>query len=117
MRLIQSGLPVVGLSSNSSIPGERPGFVAIDVTVRIEPPPKRLPQLDLACSVGSKDTVHRVFEQSKLVHSRLTFMIPREHCPEGGSVTLSAALDGTSLWQKCYRVRWKQSEPFVEELA
>jgi hypothetical protein len=117
MRLFQTGPAIVGLSADASVPGEPPGFVAIDVAVRIEPPPKLLPQLDLACSVGSEEMVHRVFEQRKIVHNRLTFRIPREHCPEGGCLSLSAELDDTILWQKCYRVRWKQSEPFVEELS
>ena len=116
MRLIQRGPPVVGLSTDASIPGEPPGFVAIDVTVRIEPPQKRLPQLNLACSLGSEGTVHPVLEESKLVYNRLRFRIPREHCPEGGCLTLSADLDGTVLWQKCYRVSWKQSMPFLDEL-
>ena len=116
MRVIQRGPPVVGLSADVNIPGEPPGFVAIDITVRIEPPQKRLPQLNLACSLGSKDMVHRVFEDSKLVYNRLPFRIPLEHCPEGGCLTLSADLDGTVLWQKCYRVSWKQSMPFLDEL-
>jgi hypothetical protein len=117
MRLIQRGPPVVGLSSDPSVPEEPPGFVAVDITVRMEPPPKRLPQLSLACSLGSGDLVQRVFEESKLVYNQLRFRIPREHCTEGGSLTLSAELDGTVLWQKCYRVSWKQSLPFLDELA
>lgn len=116
MRLIQRGPPVVGLSSDVSTPGESPGFVAIDVTVRMEPPPKRLPQLNLACSLGPKDMAHPVLKESKLVYNRLRFRIPREQCPEGGCLTLSADLDGSVLWQKCYRVNWKQSMPFLEEL-
>ena len=117
MRLIQAGPPVVGLSTNISTPGEPSEFVKVDVPVRIEPPPKYLPRLTLACSLGSEDTVHRVFEGSKRVHTWLWFSIPREHCPEGGDLTLSADLDGTVLWQKCYRVRWKQSMPFLDELS
>ena len=117
MRLIQTGSPVVGLSTNISIPEEPPGFVAVDVPVRIEPPPKHLPQLTLACSLGSQDMVHRVLEQSKVIHYWLPFRIPREHCPEGGYLTLSADLGGTVLWQKCYRVSWKQSMPFLDELS
>ena len=117
MRLIQTGPPVVGLSTNINIPEEPPGFVAVDVPVRIEPPPKRLPRLNLTCSLGSGDTAHRVLEQSRLVNNRLRFTIPREHCPEGGCFTLSADLDGTVLWQKCYRVSWKQSAPFLDELS
>jgi hypothetical protein len=117
MRLIQRGPPVVGLSTDVTIAGEPPGFVAIDVTVRMEPPQKRLPQLNLACSLGSEGMVHRVFEESKFVYNRLPFRIPREHCPEGGCLTLSADLDGTVLWQKCYRVSWKQSMPFLDEVS
>ena len=117
MRLIQRGPPVVGLSSDVSTPVEPPGFVAIDITVRIEPPLKRMPQLNLACSLGSEGMVHRVFEESKFVYNRLPFRIPREHCPEGGCLTLSADLDGTVLWQKCYRASWKQSMPFLDEIS
>ena len=117
MRLIQTGSPVVGLSTNISIPEEPPEFVAVDVPVRIEPPPKHLPHLNLACSLGSEDTVHRVLEGSKRVYNWLRFTIPREHCPQGGYVTLSADLGDTVLWQKCYRVRWKQSMPFLDELS
>jgi hypothetical protein len=117
MKLIQTGSPVLGLSTNSSIPEEPSGFVAVDVPVRIEPPPKRLPRLTLACSLGSEDTVHRVLEGDKLVNNYLRFSIPREHCPEGGHLTLSADMDGTVLWQKRYRVRWKQSMPFLDELS
>jgi hypothetical protein len=117
MRLIQTDSPTVGLSTNISIPEEPSGLVAVDVPVRIEPPPKRLPRLTLAYSLGSEDPVQRVLEGSKLVHYWLRFSIPREHCPEGGCLTLSADLDGTVLWQKCYRVRWKQSMPFLDELS
>ena len=117
MRLIQTGSPVLGLSTNISIPEEPPEFVAVDVPVRIEPPPKHLPRLTLAYSLGSEDPVHRVLEGSKLVHYWLRFSIPREHCPQGGCLTLSADLGGTVLWQKCYRVSWKQSMPFLDELS
>ncbi|HLC42951.1 MAG TPA: hypothetical protein VJO34_15165 [Methylomirabilota bacterium] len=117
MRLIQTGSPMVGLSTDISVPEEPSGFVAVDVPVRIEPPPKHLPRLTLACSLGSEDTVHRVHEESKLVHQWLRFSIPREHCPEGGYLTLSADLDGTVLWQKSYRSTWKQSMPFLDELS
>ena len=117
MRLIQTDSPTVGLSTNISIPEEPSGFVVVDVPVRIEPPPKHLPQLTLACSLGSEDTMHRVLEGSKRVYNYLRFAIPREHCPEGGYLTLSADMDGTVLWQKCYRVRWKQSMPFFDELS
>ena len=117
MRLIQTGSPVLGLSTNISIPEEPPEFVAVDVPVRIEPPPKHLPRLTLAYSLGSEDPVHRVLEGSKLVHYWLRFSIPREHCPAGGYLTLSADLDGTVLWQKGYRVRWKESMPFLVELS
>ena len=83
----------------------------------IEPPPKYLPRLTLAHSVGLGDTVSRVLEGSKLVHTWLRFSIPREQCPEGGHLTLSADLDGTVLWEKSYRVRWKQSMPFLDEVS
>ena len=116
MRLIQTGPPVVGLSAIST-PEEPSGWVAVDVPVRIEPPPKYLPQLTLACSQGSEDSVHRVLEESKLVHQWLRFSIPREHCPESGSLTLSADLAGSVLWQKSYRVSWRQSAPFLDELS
>ncbi len=117
MRLIQTGSPTVGLSTNISIPEEPSRFVAVDVPVRIEPPPKYLPRLTLAYSWGSEDPVHRVLEGSELVHNWLRFSIPREHCPGGGYLTLSADMDGTVLWQKCYRVRWKRSMPFLDELS
>ena len=108
---------MVGLSTDISVPEEPSGFVAVDVPVRIEPPPKHLPRLTLACSLGSEDTVHRVHEGSKLVHQWLRFSIPREHCPQGGSLTLSADMDGTVLWQKGYRVSWEQSSPLLDELS
>ena len=75
MRLIQTGSPVVGLSTNISTPEEPSGFVAVDVPVRIEPPPKYLPQLTLACSLGSEDSAHRVLEESKRVYNWLRFAI------------------------------------------
>jgi hypothetical protein len=117
MRLIQRGPPVVGLSSDASIPAESPGFVTIDVTVRIEPPQKRLPRLRLACSLGSGDMVQPVLEESKLVYNQLRFRISREHCPEDGCLTLSADLDGAVLWQKGYRVNWRRSVPFLDEVS
>ena len=117
MRLIQTDPPTVGLSTNISIPEEPSGFVAVDVPVRIEPPPKHLPRLILVYSLGSKDPVDRVLKGSRLVHNWLRFSIPREHCPAGGYLTLSADMDGTVLWQKRYRVRWKQSLPFLDELS
>ena len=116
MRLIQTDTPLVGLSTDTSIPEEPREFVKVDVPVAIEPPPKYLPQLTLAHSVGAEDPGQRVVEGTKLVHTWLWFTIPREQCPEGGYVTLSADLDGTVLWQKSYVVRWKQSRPFLDEV-
>ena len=117
MKLFQADSPLVGLSTNTSSPGEPSEFVKVDVPVRIEPPPKYLPQLTLAHSFGSGDPGQRVLEGSKLVHTWLWFSIPREQCPEGGYLTLSADLEGTVLWQKSYRVRWKQSTPFLDEVS
>jgi hypothetical protein len=116
MKLIQTDSPLVGLSTNISSPEEPPEFVKVDVPVRIEPPPKHLPQLNLAHSVGSEDPVHRVLEGNKLVHTWLWFSIPREDCLEGGYLTLSADLDGTVLWQQRYQVSWKHSKPFFDEV-
>jgi hypothetical protein len=117
MRLIQTDSPTLGLSTNIGIPEKPSRFVAVDVPVRIEPPPKHLPRLTLAYSLGPEDPVHRVLEGSKLVHKWLRFSIPREHCPAGGYLTLSADIDGTVLWQKCYRVGWNRSMPFLDELS
>jgi hypothetical protein len=116
MQVIQTGPPVVGLSMGGTIPGEQLGFVAVDIPVRIEPPPKHLPRLALACSVGPTDMGQPVFELSKTVYNRLPFRVPQEHCSEGSSLTLSAEGEGTVLWQKCYRVSWKESLPLLEEL-
>jgi hypothetical protein len=116
VRLIKTGPSVVELSTDISPSAEPSVFVAVDVPVRIEPPPKYLLRLTVACSLGWKDAVNRVLEGAKLVHQWLRFSIPRELCPDSGYVTLSADLDGTVLWQKCYRVIWKQSMPFLDEL-
>ncbi len=88
----------------------------MDVLVAIEPPPKYLPQLTLGPFGGRGGPGQRVLEGTKLVHTWLWFSIPREQCPEGECLTLSADLDGTVLWQKSYRVRWKQSRPFLDEV-
>ena len=117
MKVIQTDVPLVGLSINISIPEEPPEFVKVDVPVTIEPPPKYLPRLTLAHSVGSGDTMPRMVEGIKLVHTWLWFSIPRKDCPEGGFLTLSADLDGTVLWERSYRVRWKQSVPFLDEVS
>lgn len=116
VRVIQTGPPAVGLSTNGSIPGDQLGFVAVDIPVRIEPPPKRLPRLTLACSLGPKGMGQPVFELSKTVHNRLPFRLPQEHCSEGACLTLSAEGEGAVLWQKCYRVSCKQPVPLLEEL-
>ena len=117
MKVTQTDSPLVGLSINNSIPEDPPEFVKVDVPVTIEPPPKHLPRLTLAHSVGSGDTMPRMVEGNKLVHTWLWFSIPRKDCPEGGFLTLSADLDGTVLWEKSYRVRWKQSVHFLDEVS
>jgi len=68
MRLIQRGPPVVGLSDDVSIPGEPSGFVAIDITVRIEPPQKRLPQpkAGLFVGLGGRGAASARGEQTRL---------------------------------------------------
>ena len=117
MRLVQTGPPLAQLSPTIGIAEEPSGFVMVEVPVRIEPPPKHLPRLNLACSVGPRDIANRVLEQSKIIHNRLPFRIPQEHCSQGECLTLSADLDGAMLWQKCYRLSWKQLVPFLEELS
>ena len=116
MRLFPTDSPLVGLSTDPSTPDEPPAFVKVDVPVRIEPPPKYLPQLTLAHSLGLEDPAERVLEGTKIVHTWLWFSIPRADCPEGGYVTLSADLDGTVLWQQRYQVGWNKSKPFLDEV-
>jgi hypothetical protein len=113
MRISQFGAPSVFLSSNVVLAGtvEEGGYVAVNVPVKIEDradddgplmaqfhPPKATPLEGKAV-------------ENRTAPSWLLFKIPRDVCPEGGSLTFYAVVDEAVLWQKEYRVVWNDRFP------
>ena len=113
MRISQFGAPTVFLSSHAVLVGtvEEGGYVAVNVPVKIEDRAEQ--DGPLVARFHPLETTH---VEGKTVENRtppswLLFRIPRHLCPEGCSLTFSAAVDETVLWQKEYRVVWHDRFP------
>jgi hypothetical protein len=107
----------VSLSSNIDFPGipEAAGFLVIDVPVKVgggEDGEETV--LDLVSCSGAEELVERVIDRSRPVRNWLLYRIPREFCPDGSHLTLSALAGNSVLWQAAYTVVWRDRLPVLE---
>ena len=116
MKVTQLGAPSVCLSSSVTPAGtaEAPGFVAINVPIKIEyraiEDPTPLARLRFS---GDRLLMGDVIEK-RPSGGWLLFRVPREFCPDGGVLILDASLENVILWEKAYRVVWRERFPGLE---
>ena len=113
MRISQLGVPTVFLSSNTALVGtvEEAGSVAVNVPVKIEARGDEDGPMVARLHPGGRVTLEGKAIESRWSAGWLLFKIPRELCPEGGSLTFCALVDEVVLWQREYRVVWRDRFP------
>ena len=116
MRVSQLGAPSVSLSSVVAPAGTAAaaGFVAINVHIKIEDRASEDPAV-----VGHIHLSEDKLLVGKVIERRpsggwLLFWVPRELCQEGGVLTLCALQEDIVLWEKAYRVVWRERFPGLE---
>jgi len=119
MRISQVGEPSVSLSFDL-VCAEAPegaGFVAVNLPVKVE---DRVDEdgrmIAQICSSGGEPLAGKAIEKRSSA-AWLVFRIPRDLCPEGGSLTFCALVDEVVLWQRVYRVVWRGRFPRLEPAA
>ena len=118
MRVTQLGAPSVCLSLSATPAGtaEAPGFVAISVPIKIEDrtteDPSPLARLRLT---GGRLLMGNVVEK-KPAGGWLLFKVPQELCEDGGVLVLDASAEDVILWERAYRVVWRERFPGLELL-
>jgi len=116
MKVSQLGAPSVCLSLSRTPAGtaEAPGFVAINVPIKIEDraPEDPAPMARLRFS-ADRLLMGNVIEK-KPSSGWLLFRVPQELCPDGGVLTLGALLDDVILWEEAYRIVWRERFPGLE---
>lgn len=115
-KVSQQGDPRVSLSYDlvGAEVSRRVGFVAVTLPVKIE---DRVaedgPMLAQVCCSGGEQLPGKAIEK-RTSAGWLVFRIPRELCPQGGSLTFRALVDEVVLWQREYRVVWRGRFPGLE---
>lgn len=116
MKVTQLGAPSVCLSLSATPAGtaEAPGFVAINVPIKIEDRDVEdpAPRARLRSSGGGLLT-------GKVIEKRpsggwLLFRVPRDLCQDGRVLIIDASLEDVILWEKAYRVVWRERFPGLE---
>jgi hypothetical protein len=113
MRIAQFGAPNVFLSSNVVLVGtvEEAGHVAVNVPVKIEGrADEDGPVVARFYPPGAMPVEGKAVE-TRSVPSWLLYRIPRDLCPEGGSLAFCALVDEVILWQREYLVVWHDRFP------
>ena len=116
MRISQVGEPSVSLSFDL-VCAEAPegaGFVAVNLPVKVE---DRVdedgPMIAQIFSPEGEPLTGKAIEKRSST-AWLVFRIPRDLCPEGGSLTFCALVDEVVLFQSAYRVVWRGRYPKLE---
>jgi hypothetical protein len=113
IKINQDGEPRVSLSYDlvASQVSRRAGFLAVNLPVKVE---DRVvedgPTIAQVCCSGGEQLVGKAIEK-RTSACWLVFRIPRDLCPQGGSLTFRALVDEVVLWQKKYRVVWRGRFP------
>ena len=113
IKISQGGEPSVSLSFDLACveASRRAGFVAVNVPVKVE---DRIeedgPMIAQVCVSGGEQLTGKAIEKRSSA-GWLVFRIPRDLCPEGGSLTFRALVDEVVLWQGEYRVVWRGRFP------
>jgi len=112
-RISQDGEPRVSLSYDlvGSQVSERAGFVAVNFPVKVE---DRVaedgPMIAQVCCSGGEQLAGKAIEK-RTSAGWLVFRIPRDLCPQNGSLTFRVLFDEAVLWQREYRVVWRGRFP------
>jgi len=119
MRIREQGKPSVCLSLtlDGSEDDERAESVAVNVPVKIEDRAEDDgPMVVQAHPYRGAPLEGRALE-SRSSSGWLLFRIPRQLCPDGGSLRLCALLDEAVLWERQYKVVWRGRFPGLEPVA
>lgn len=119
MRISQVGEPSVCLSFDllcAAMPGGA-GFVGVNLPVKVEDRVEDDGPMvaQIRCSGGTSLAGKAI--EKRPTASWLLYRIPRDLCPEGGSLTFRAVVDEVVLWQRAYRVVWHGRFPRLEPAA
>jgi hypothetical protein len=115
VKVTQLGGPSVCLSLSPTRDGaETTAYLAIHVPIKIEDraPEDPAPRARLRLSGGGL-FMGNVIEK-RPPSGWLLFRVPQELCPDGGVLTLNASLEDVILWEKEYRVVWRERFPGLE---
>ena len=113
IKISQEGEPRVSLSYD--LDGEetskKAGFVAVHLPVKVEDRVEEDGPMmaQVSCS-GGKRLAGKAIER-RTSAAWLLFRIPRDLCPQDGSLTFRAVVDEVVLWQRKYRVVWRGRFP------
>jgi hypothetical protein len=113
IKISQDGEPRVSLSYDlvGSETSRKAGFVAVNLPVKVE---DRVtedgPMIAQVCCSGGEQLTGKAIEK-RTSAGWLVFRIPRDLCPQGGSLNFRALVDEVVLWQREYRVVWRGRFP------
>jgi hypothetical protein len=119
MKISLAGTPTVFLSSNLALVGtaEEAGSVAVNIPVKIEDKAEEDGPLLAQLQLRRGRPLEGKAMETRTSAVWLLYRIPRELCPEGGSLRFCALADEVVLWQKEYRVVWRGRFPALESAA
>jgi len=119
MRISQIGAPSVCLSSHMVRANaiEEPEFIAVNVPIKIEDKSEEDGPIVAMLQLSGRTALEGRAIENRSPVGWLLFKIPRGLCAEGGSLTFCALADEVLLWQKEYRVVWRDRFPGLEPAA
>jgi hypothetical protein len=113
IKIDQGGEPSVSLSFDLGCEEASggAGFVAVNLPVKVEDRVEEDgPMIAQVCLSGGEQLTGKAIEKRSSA-GWLVYRIPRDLCPEGGSLTFRALVDEVVLWQREYRVVWRGRFP------
>jgi hypothetical protein len=119
MRISQVGAAMVSLSSNvGGTDGlEKAAFVAVNVPLKLEDKADDDGPMVAQFYLCGGEAMEGKAIENRSSAGWLLFRIPRDLCPEGGSLTFCALVNDEVLWQREYRVIWRDRFPGLEPAA
>jgi len=112
-KINQDGDPRVSLSFDlvRADASGKPEFVAVNLPVKVEDKvAEDGPIIAQVSCLGGEQLAGKAIKK-RTSACWLLFRIPRDLCPEGGSLTFRALVDEVVLWQREYRVVWRGRFP------
>ena len=115
MKVSQTGVPAVSLSSDLGQGGVgEPGFVSVNVPIKIEERGDETGDLAACLSLPKGERLLGTVVERRSSSQWLLYRVPRQLCPEGAVLAFSTSLADDILWQRAYRVVWRDRFPGLE---